>query len=124
MQKGILQAEVQLKKAKAEFKPGMILATLLLPAVHKVYEASYRTERKFAAHRCLEALRVYAAEHDGKLPAALKDITEVPVPNDPYSATPFQYELKGNTATLTAPPAAGQTPYIGNSFTYQITIQK
>ncbi len=52
-------------------------------------------------------MRLYAAEHEGKLPAALDDIKEVPIPVDPVSGKPFGYKLEGGTATLDAPPPTG-----------------
>src|SRR5262249_34960645 len=74
------------------------------PAFEKVDNAVHRVDRRFAALRCVEAIRLYMATHDGKLPASLKDITEVPIPVDPLTELPFEYELKGDTARLSAPP--------------------
>lgn len=61
-----------------------------------------RTDRQVAVLRTIEAIRIYAAEHDGKLPGALADITTVPVPGNPVSGKPFGYELNGETAILDA----------------------
>jgi hypothetical protein len=112
MRKGVSQAEQKLKEAKANVSPGTFLATLLLPAVTKVFEASYRTDRKLAGLRCVEAIRLYAAAHDGKLPASLKDIDEVPVPLDPMTGNSFEYALIPGGAALTAPTPPGQSPYL------------
>ena len=76
----------------------------------KIYAAADRTERRFAALRCLEALRLYAADHDGRLPAALADVTVVPVPPDPVTGKPFEYEAHGDTARLAQPLSAGAKP--------------
>jgi hypothetical protein len=122
MVKGSLAAVNQLKTAKATMQPGTALATLLLPAVQKVYDASYRTDRKFALLRTVEALRIYAAAHDGKLPATLKDIHEVPVPIDPFTGNFFEYTVADNTATLTAGiPSQGYA--YGSYWTFDITMQ-
>jgi hypothetical protein len=43
---------------------------------------------------------MYAASHDGKFPATLDDITEVPVPTDPLTGEPFPYRLEGATARI------------------------
>jgi hypothetical protein len=51
----------------------------------------------------LEAIRMYAAAHDGQLPGSLSDITEVPIPLDPFRGEPFLYERDGDTAILDAP---------------------
>jgi hypothetical protein len=122
MRKGMNEAEQKLKQAKADMSAGTLLATLLVPAVTRVFEASYRTDRKLAGLRCVEALRLYAAAHDGKLPASLKDIEEVPVPLDPMTGNPFEYTLRPDGATLTAPTPPGHLPH--NSWSYQITMQR
>jgi hypothetical protein len=77
---------------------------LLLPAINKVGVTTNRLERRIAALRIIEALRLYAAAHEGKLPDKLGDITEVPVPKDPGTAQPFQYWRDNQKATLIAPP--------------------
>jgi hypothetical protein len=120
MRKGVSQAEKKLKEAKANLSGGTFLATLLLPAVTKVFEASYRTDRKLAGLRCVEAIRLYAAAHDGKLPANLKDIDEVPVPLDPMTGNPFEYALTPGGATLTALSPPGQS-YL--AWRFEITMK-
>ncbi len=123
MRKGVLAAEAKLKQAKAQSKPGTMLATLLLPAMIKVSEASYRTDRKIALLRCIEALRIYAADHDDKLPAALADIHEVPVPNDPYTGKAFGYEVDNATAILNVLVTPGTYPIPGYNGKFEITMQ-
>jgi hypothetical protein len=72
-------------------------------AIEKVQGAIDRLDRRFAALRCVEAVRLYAARK-GRLPAALADLTEVPAPADPVSGKPFEYKVSGNVATLAVPP--------------------
>jgi hypothetical protein len=86
-----------------------VLARLLLPAVAKVLLAQVRLERRVAALRTIEAVRLHAAQ-TGQLPATLADIKVVPVPTDPMLGQPFGYRLEGGTAYLTgaAPPAHKQ----------------
>jgi hypothetical protein len=122
MRKGVNEAEQKLREAKADASAGTLLATLLVPAVTKVFEASYRTDRKLAGLRCVEAIRLYAAAHDGKLPASLKDIEEVPVPLDPITGNAFEYTLRPGGATLTAPTAPGHSAH--HAWSYQITMQR
>jgi hypothetical protein len=93
-------------------------------AFDKIHHSMARTERALAALRCVEALRLYAAAHDGKLPAALADVTEVPVPRDPMTGEPFVYKLDGMRATLSAPPPAGETATVGNSIQYAISLKR
>jgi hypothetical protein len=100
------------------------LASMLIPAVEKVYEARTRIDRKIAALRCIEAIRLYATAHEGKLPDRLDQVTEVPVPLDPQTGKAFEYGRKGDGALLVAPPPAGQEAHEGNSLRYELTFQR
>jgi hypothetical protein len=51
----------------------------------------------------LEALRIYAAAHEGQLPQSLADLTEVPIPEDPVTCKPFVYRLVDSKAILEGP---------------------
>jgi len=113
-----------LKEERNKGNLEVLLPALLLPAVEKVFEARTRLDRKVALLRCVEAVRLYAAAHDGKPPAALADIKEVPVPADPLTGKPFDYKADGDQATLTARPPAGQQPNPGNMIVYQLTIKR
>jgi hypothetical protein len=66
--------------------------------------------------RCVEAVRIYAAEHDGKLPARLDDV-RLPLPVDPATGKPFTYKLDGKTAHLHGEPLVVQVRY-------EVTIAK
>jgi hypothetical protein len=94
------------------------------PAFEKIDNAVRRVDRRFAALRCVEAIRLYLADHDGKLPASLKDITEVPIPVDPMTDLPFEYELKGDTARLTAPTWPGEKLPSGYPLNYELTLRR
>jgi hypothetical protein len=72
----------------------------LLPAIQKVIGAQTRLERKIAAMRVIEALRLHAAANGGSLPDKLSDVKIAPIPNDPATNMPFEYKRDGNTATL------------------------
>jgi hypothetical protein len=61
-----------------------------------------RLDRRVAALRCVEAIRLYAAAHGGRLPPTLAAVKEVPVPEDPLTGKPFAYRLENDTATLEA----------------------
>jgi hypothetical protein len=128
--KGMDQADRLLREARAKALspasdvPALPLATLFLPAVHKVFGAQARIDRRIAALRCVEAVRLYAASHDGKLPATLGAIKEVPVPADPYLGKPFVYRLGEGSATLEGPPPAGEKANPGNALTYELVLSK
>jgi hypothetical protein len=79
------------------------LARLLLPAVNAARFAAMRSSRDLAAMQTVEAVRAYAAEHDGKLPAKLEDISKYPVPLDPTKGALFDYRVDGKTFTLESP---------------------
>jgi hypothetical protein len=76
---------------------------LLLPSLRNVRAAQARLDREVAALRVLEALRLYAAEHRGQLPKQLADINEVPIPNNPITGKPFDYEFRDGHGLLTSP---------------------
>ena len=97
------------------------LARMFLPAILKVQLADVRTERKLAALRAIEALRMHAAR-TGKLPAKLDEVKIVPVPNDPGTGTPFEYELVGRTVTLTS-RIPGE-PLNTTGLRYRVTLRK
>lgn len=80
---------------------GASLAYVILPALGSCHLSQTRTERRFAALRVLEAIRLYAAVHDGKLPASLDEVEE-PIPANPFTGEPFGYRLEGDTAVLEA----------------------
>jgi hypothetical protein len=83
---------------------------LLLPSLRNVRAAQARLDREVAALRVLEALRLYAADHRGQLPKQLAEITQVPMPNDPITGKPFDYELRDGHAVLINSPAPPHAP--------------
>ena len=60
-------------------------------------------QRRIDLLRTLEAIRMYGANHGGRLPEKLGDC-DVPVPLDPLLGRPFAYRLRGDTAVLEALP--------------------
>ena len=92
-------------KLRTEIIP---LARLLLPAINAARFAAMRSARDMAAMQTVEAVRAYAAEHDGKLPAKLEDITKYPVPLDPTKGALFDYRVDGKTFTLESPAPASR----------------
>jgi tetratricopeptide (TPR) repeat protein len=114
-----------LKKRWLDYRTSAIpLTPLMLPAFKKVTFARARNERKLALLRTVEALRYYAAEHDGQLPPSLAAIREVPLPLDPMTGRGFEYQRDGDLAKLRAPVPAGQTQNVTNSVVYELKIRK
>jgi hypothetical protein len=105
---------------------GHVPARLLLPALNRVMSRQILFERNLSALQAIEALRMYAAAHEGKLPDKLADVTEAPIPLDPGTGKPFEYSLANDTATLTGPTSepAWTGPASPNGVRYQVSIRK
>jgi hypothetical protein len=82
---------------------------LLGPVVNARRYSPLRLEREFDAIQCIEAIRLYAGAHEGKLPPTLEAITDSPVPLDLATGKPFVYQVNGDSATLSAPEPPGFT---------------
>jgi hypothetical protein len=94
-----------------------------LPRVTEARREQARVEQRVALLRHVEALRMYAADHDGKLPAALADVP-VPLPTDPFTGKPFEYRLDGATAHLRGGAPKGEEKNPLFSARYEITVRK
>jgi hypothetical protein len=94
----------------------------LLPDVVKTRKVQARLEQRLALLRCVEALRMHAAAHDGKLPANLADCS-VPVPDDPFSGRPFRYEVDGKIAHLGVGTAADRAKTPVGEVRYEISVK-
>jgi hypothetical protein len=114
------QAEPLLGVARGKEEPPFLWS---ISAGSKMRGAQARLDHRFALLRCVEALRIHAAENDGKLPVQLADV-KLPLPVDPYTGKAFLYKLDGPTATLrgTAPPGLEKNPAF--NIRYEIAIVK
>ena len=117
---GLNKAEEDLKKAIVEGREVLPIAALLLPALRAASVAGARTDREIAVLRILEALRLYGAAHDGRLPDKLGDVTEAPIPNDPVTGKEFLYRKAGDTAVLDAQTPSGYSAQSLNWLPYEI----
>jgi hypothetical protein len=116
------QFEALGEKASAVKQEPAILADAFLPSQSAVHQAQARLAQRFALLRHVEALRMYAADHKGALPARLSEIS-VPLPDDPFTGKPFRYELLGAVAHLrgTPPKSAQHNPFL--RMHYEITVR-
>jgi hypothetical protein len=58
--------------------------------------------------QCVEAIRHYAATHDGRLPEKLSDITDLELPKDLFTGKSFEYRRTARGAVVqSAMPAGG-----------------
>jgi hypothetical protein len=99
------------------------LFAALLPQVLKARTAQGRLEQRIALLRHVEALRLYASDHDGRLPAKLSEAT-VPLPADPFTGKAFGYNLDGATAHLQGAASQGQEKSSTQALHYEITVRK
>jgi hypothetical protein len=109
--------------AQAEPAREPVLFEFFLPALQKVRRAQGRLEQRVALLRHVEALRLYAAEHDGRWPEQLADVP-VPLPPDPFTGKPFRYRVDGATAHLRGSPPPGEEKNPGYNVRYELTLQK
>ena len=73
----------------------------VLASPYMVRSAFLRQKQTCELMKITEAIRYYAAVHDGKLPESLDAIKEVPVTTiDPLSGQPFGYRIEGNTVLI------------------------
>jgi hypothetical protein len=124
---GMRQSQQRIEETRHNGAPFDLLQSallLLLPAIDKVYQAEVRTGRRIASLRAVEAVRLYAAKHDGNLPAKLADVGEVPVPADPATNKPFDYTVEGNTFVINVPPPPGEKLSVGNAWKYVVTMNR
>jgi hypothetical protein len=82
----------------------------IIPPVHRAYLTGVMLDRRVAALQTVEALRNYAAAHDGQLPAQLEELSETPAAPDPTTGKPFAYRVEGNQVTLESPAPPGERP--------------
>jgi hypothetical protein len=104
-------------------EPSLFADALVGPSVYRVHRIRWLLDQRIALLRHVEALRLYAAEHDGRLPAKLSEIA-VPLPDDPLTGKPFRYEVTGDTAHL-----RGQAPVVEEknpefNVHYEVTLRK
>jgi hypothetical protein len=98
---GLHRADRELRKSLTAQREIIPLAGVLLPASLPAKQAETRLQWLIAGLRIMEAMRLYAANHHGCWPERLDDITEVPIPMNPYDGKPFVYQRHGDKALLT-----------------------
>jgi hypothetical protein len=100
LEKAIDRVE-QLGRQQREILP---LASSTLPPMLRARDTLVRADREVALWRVVEALRMYGAGHQSRLPETLNEITEVAIPSDPVTGELFRYSLRGDTALIEGPP--------------------
>jgi hypothetical protein len=117
---GMEEADRRIRQARTRMD--VVPIFMILPAVTKVAFAVARLERRIAALRALEAVRMYAAAHNGAPPASLGLIKDVPVPPDPVTGRAFEYKAAGDKVMLSGPPPGKTTPHATSVVSYEMTF--
>ena len=87
----------------------------------RVHLLMKKLDRQVASLQCIEALRLYAAAHNGKFPNELSDVTEVSIPDDPVTQKAFVYRRSGSKAVLEALAPKGARPE--DAMQYKLTLK-
>ncbi|UCC98585.1 MAG: hypothetical protein JSW66_01570 [Phycisphaerales bacterium] len=94
----------------------------LKPALDRIRMNIRRLDNHLNALQVVEAIRHYAATHDGQLPQVLGDIQDIEVPNDLMSGQAFIYGRMSSGATLqSAIPEGGNER---DTVHYEIVLKK
>jgi hypothetical protein len=91
-------------------------------AFDRVRSISKRLDNNLNGLQCVEAIRHYAATHDGQFPENLSDISQIEVPKDVVSGKEFEYRRTAAGAVLksTMPEGGRQKDVIH----YEIVLKK
>ena len=99
MPEPLVNMERAIEDERAHLKDQNALARMKT-AFDRVRLNSARLDNHVNALQVVEAIRHYAATHDGQLPQALSDISDIEVPNDKISGKAFEYRRTASGATL------------------------
>jgi hypothetical protein len=117
---GLQKMEERMGAMKGDPADALVLA--IMPALSRSALSVASVDRRIAALRCVEALRMHAAHNGNALPAKLTDVKVVPIPNDPMTGKAFEYALQGRTGGLRSPKLDGERAQ--DAVHYQITLRK
>ncbi|ODT97513.1 MAG: hypothetical protein ABS79_07445, partial [Planctomycetes bacterium SCN 63-9] len=105
--------------------PFLTTLLMLVPATESALLAQARLDRQFDALQCVEAIRMYAADHGGTLPASLDAMTDTPLPIDPVTGKAFGYtKVDDTTATLTTDYPVGGPKISQYRINYELKLAK
>lgn len=107
---------------EAERDPDDLFAELR-PDVVRARRLQAHLDERIAVLCHVEALRLYAAAHDGRLPTSLADVG-VPLPPDLFTGQAFTYQRRGATAALRGGAPAGKEKDPTFRFFYEIVVAK
>lgn len=120
MEKAIEKEKANLKDYNALVRGQ--LEKQLEPAHDRARLIAKRLDNHVNALQVVEAIRHYAATHDGQMPQALSDIKDMAIPNDLMSGKPFEYRrtAEGAEVQSTVPEGGNERDAIH----YEIVLKK
>lgn len=95
----------------------------LAPAALKVIQARTRLQQYLSLLQAVEAVRIHAAENEGKLPGSLAE-TKLPLAVDPVTGKPFIYEMKEGVAVIRGTPPSDRKNDPTFNRVFEVTIRK
>jgi hypothetical protein len=123
----LIDVEKAIEKERANLKDYNVLVRgqlekQLEPAHERTRLISKRLTNNLNGLQCVEAIRHYAGTHEGQLPEALSDISDVEVPKDLMSGKTFQYRRTADGVELQSTMPEGGGP--GDTIRYEIVLRK
>lgn len=116
---GFEAADRELMSLTARYPSDLLLS--LLPTLRRAALIQAQLDRRVAAMMCVEAIRMYAADHGGKPPASLGELSDAPAQRDPITGQDFIYKTTSdNSFVLEGPAPKGSLPSDGVRF--EVTI--
>ena len=116
------QVEELVARVRSSKAPALFADALVSPP-QNLSRSQGRLDQQIALLRHVEALRLYAAGHNGSLPAKLSEIS-VPLPVDPFTGKPFRFERNESTAHLRGTPPPGFEKVAPFNLHIELTVQK
>lgn len=103
-------SRIELQQAANDGSSTMLTHSLVSATI-RIHQAWLQPERWLRALQTVEALRHYAATHQGALPDSLEQLVETPAPDDPATGRPFEYSREGNVAIVEGPDIQQGVPF-------------
>jgi len=100
---------------------GLTFAGLMLPGIEKAYLLRLRLDRRIAALRTIEAIRMHLSE-SGKFPENLNEITCAPLPSDPQTNKHFEYRREDGKVRLIGAPSPSISGVTEHRIDYILTV--
>ncbi|MEM7457391.1 MAG: hypothetical protein AAF456_23855 [Planctomycetota bacterium] len=104
---GVRAASMEIRAIPGFEEDVLGLAAMVSPAVEQVLAVQARGQRQTAVLQTVEAIRLYAADNDGRLPGSYEDLRMYPVPNDPVTGEAMAIEFGDEQLSLTGPELPG-----------------